>query len=90
VVNTYDKEWTRMTSEQLADEVQRAIMACRDRVLGVGADQYDDGSGTQKFETLPAAELAAWLLEEADDLIVYAVMLRIRSAKFAAAAALLE
>lgn len=79
-----------MTSEQLADEVQQAIMACRHRVLGVGAHQYDDGSGTQKFETLPAAELASWLLEEADDLIVYAVMLRIRAARFAAAAALLE
>jgi hypothetical protein len=79
-----------MTSEQLADEVQQAIMACRHRVLGVGAHQYDDGSGVQKFETLPAAELASWLLEEADDLIVYAVMLRIRAAKFAAAAGLLE
>lgn len=79
-----------MTSEQLADAVDAAIGACRKRVLGVGADQYDDGSGVQKFETLPAAELADWLLEEADDLIVYAVMLRIRAAQFAAAAALLE
>ena len=79
-----------MTSEQLADAVQAAIGACRERVLGVGADQYDDGSGTQRFETLPDAELAAWLLEEADDLIVYAVMLRIRAAQFAAAAGLLE
>ena len=79
-----------MTSEQLADEVQQAIMACRHRVLGVGAHQYDDGSGTQKFETLPAAELASWLLEEADDLIVYAVMLRLRAAQFASAAGLLE
>ena len=69
-----------MTSEQLADAVESAIGACRARVLGVGADQYDDGSGVQKFETLPAAELASWLLEEADDLIVYAVMLRIRAA----------
>ena len=79
-----------MTSEQLADAVDVAIGACRERVLGVGADQYDDGSGVQKFETLPATELAAWLLEEADDLIVYSVMLRIRAARFAAAAALLE
>ena len=79
-----------MTSEQLADAVEAAIGACRGRVLGVGADQYDDGSGVQKFEMLPAAELAAWLLEEADDLIVYAVMLRIRAARFAAAAALVE
>ena len=79
-----------MTSEQLADAVEQAVRAARHRVLGVGAHQYDDGSGTQKFETLPAAELASWLLEEADDLIVYAVMLRIRAAQFAAAAGLLE
>ena len=79
-----------MTSEQLADAVEQAVRATRHRVLGVGADQYDDGSGVQKFERLAPSELAAWLLEEADDLIVYAVMLRIRSAKFAAAAALLE
>lgn len=79
-----------MTIEELADQVQAAIDAARHRVLGVGAAQYDDGSGVQRFEMLPAAELAAWLLEEADDLIVYAVMLRIRAARFAAAAALVE
>ena len=79
-----------MTSEELADHVQATIDAARHRVLGVGADQYDDGSGVQKFETLAPSELAAWLLEEADDLIVYAVMLRIRAARFAAAAALVE
>jgi hypothetical protein len=67
-----------MTSEELADEVTRAVTACRARVLGVGADQYDDGSGTQKFETLPLAELRRWMEEEIDDVIVYAVMTRIR------------
>ena len=79
-----------MTSEQLADAVEEAVLAARGRVLGVGADQYDDGSGVQAFERMAPAGLAAWLLEEADDLIVYAVMLRIRAARFAAAAALLE
>lgn len=75
-----------MTSEELAETVAETIRATTARILGVGAAQYDDGSGTQKFETLPAAELAAWLIEEADDLIVYAIMLRIRAARFADAA----
>ena len=75
-----------MTSEELADVVADTIRATTARVLGVGAAQYDDGSGTQKFETLPPAELAEWLIEEADDLIVYAIMLRIRAARFADAA----
>lgn len=75
-----------MTSEELAEAVTDTIRATTARVLGVGADQYDDGSGTQKFETLPPAELAAWLIEEADDLIVYAIMLRIRASRFADAA----
>lgn len=75
-----------MTSEELAATVADTIRATTARVLGVGAAQYDDGSGTQKFETLPPVELAAWLIEEADDLIVYAIMLRIRAARFADAA----
>lgn len=67
-----------MTSEELADQVSRAVYATRDRVLGPGQEQYDDGSGVQKFERLPLPDLATWALEEIDDLIVYAVMLRIR------------
>ncbi len=79
-----------MTSEELASAVEDAVRATRGRVLGVGREQYDDGSGTQRFETLAMPELAEWLIEEADDLIVYAVMLRLRAARFVAAAALLE
>ncbi len=75
-----------MTSEELAETVADTIRATTARVLGVGADQYDDGSGTQKFETLAPSELAEWLIEEADDLIVYAIMLRIRATRFADAA----
>lgn len=67
-----------MTSAELADEVTAAVVACRARILGVGAAQYDDGSGTQKFETLPIDELERWMEEEIDDMIVYACMLRIR------------
>lgn len=67
-----------MTSEELADHVAAAVDATRARVLGPGAEQYDDGSGVQKFERLPVPDLARWALEEIDDLMVYAVMLRIR------------
>lgn len=73
-----------MTSEQLADQVEGIVRAVRSRILGPGAEQYDDGSGVQKFERLTLPELAAWLTEEADDLIVYAAMLRIRVERFAA------
>ncbi len=75
-----------MTSEELAETVANTIQATTARILGVGAAQYDDGSGTQKFETLAPSELAEWLIEEADDLIVYAIMLRIRATRFADAA----
>lgn len=67
-----------MTSEELADHVAAAVDATRARVLGPGREQYDDGTGVQKFERLAVPELARWALEEIDDLIVYAVMLRIR------------
>jgi hypothetical protein len=70
-----------MTSEQLAAEVEEIIQSSRERILGIGAEQYDDGTGVQKFERLSLSELAAWLLEEADDLIVYSTMLRIRAAR---------
>jgi hypothetical protein len=75
-----------VTSEELAETVANTIQATTARILGVGAAQYDDGSGTQKFETLAPSELAEWLIEEADDLIVYAIMLRIRATRFADAA----
>lgn len=67
-----------MTSLELAARVEEAVRATTDRVLGVGAEQYDDGSGVQKFERLPLEDLRRWALEEIDDLIVYMVMLRIR------------
>jgi hypothetical protein len=74
-----------MTSEELAQEVNSAVRSAMSRVTGVGAEQYDDGSGVQKFEKLPIGELGVWALEEIDDLIVYAVMLRIRIARIAKA-----
>lgn len=66
-----------MKSEQLADIVGSAILRCRHRVLGVGDEQYSEGD-TQKFEKMSPDELLAWAQEEADDLVVYGVMLGYR------------
>lgn len=66
-----------MTSEDLAYAVEQAIIRCRDRVLGVGDQQYSIGD-TQKFELMGMDELFSWMQEELDDVIVYAVMTSIR------------
>lgn len=66
-----------MTSEELADEVGHFIRQCRGRILGIGAEQYEEG-GRQKFETMPLVELVVYAREEAQDLAVYAAMLDIR------------
>ncbi|MBK3559287.1 hypothetical protein JHN55_22730 [Streptomyces sp. MBT56] len=66
-----------MTSEELADNFGHFMRACRGRILGVGAEQYEDDNG-QKFETMPLVELVVYAREEAQDLAVYAAMLDIR------------
>jgi hypothetical protein len=66
-----------MTSEELADEVSHFIRACRTRILGIGAEQYEESDG-QKFEKMPLGELVEYAREEAQDLAVYAAMLDIR------------
>ncbi|MEU8780034.1 hypothetical protein [Streptomyces sp. NPDC048637] len=66
-----------MTSDELADEVGHFIRQCRGRILGIGAEQYEEG-GRQKFETMPLVELVVYAREEAQDLAVYAAMLDIR------------
>jgi hypothetical protein len=66
-----------MTSEELSHEVAATIAACHDRIVGVGKAQYDDGK-QQRFEKMTPAEILSELQEEAEDLIVYAVMARIR------------
>lgn len=66
-----------MTSEELAEEVEATVRRCRNRVLGVGDQQYSEGDA-QKFERMPVDELMTWTLEELDDAVVYAVMLGIR------------
>ena len=66
-----------MTSAALAEEVSKAITRATTRVLGVGAQQYSTRT-SQKFEDQPLKELFEGLLEEADDLINYGVMVQIR------------
>ena len=73
-----------MTSEELADEVSHFIRQCRSRILGIGAEQYEEQDG-QKFEKMPFPELIQYAREEAQDLAVYAAMLDIRLKRLEAA-----
>ena len=67
-----------MTSKELAHEVAATILACTDRVVGIGSKQYSFDDGSQKFENLDLPELYDMASEELEDIIAYAVMLRIR------------
>lgn len=67
-----------MTSEEHADAVEATLEALRGRILGVGAQQYDDGSGIQQFERKRLEAIVTDAVEEIDDLIVYLCQLRIR------------
>lgn len=67
-----------MTSEEHADDVQATVESLRSRILGVGADQYDDGSGVQRFEIKALEHIRGDAIEEIDDLIVYLCQIRMR------------
>ena len=67
-----------MNSDELAYDVQRAVAAVQHRILTVGADNYEHTASTQQFEHMPMHALFDMALEELEDLIAYAVMLRIR------------
>jgi hypothetical protein len=73
-----------MSSAQLAEAVAEAITRATSRVVGVGQDQYDEGTH-QRFETMPLTDLLEMTLEELDDVIVYAVMQQIRFRRIAEA-----
>ncbi|MFD6970582.1 hypothetical protein [Streptomyces sp. NPDC059949] len=73
-----------MTSEELATYVSDFIGECRSRILGIGAEQYDEGDA-QKFEKMPLPELIRYAREEAQDLAVYAAMVDIRLSRLEAA-----
>ena len=66
-----------MTSEQLAAHVRAFIENAKNRVRGVGDQQYSSGD-MQRFEVMPLAELLDWADEELQDVAVYAAMLSIR------------
>ena len=67
-----------LTSEEHADGVQEIVESLRVRILGVGAEQYDDGSGVQRFEGKPVGQIRTDAVEEIDDLIVYLCQIRMR------------
>ncbi|GII83351.1 hypothetical protein Ssi03_13410 [Sphaerisporangium siamense] len=73
-----------MTSEELANEVMAAVVAVQGRILGVGQEQYDEGS-QQKFELMSLQQLVDYAMEEAEDGIAYNVMLRYKLKQLKAA-----
>lgn len=66
-----------MSSRQLADHQKELSKYARGRILGVGAEQYDD-STEQRFESMTLDELWTGAREEIADLINYLAMLDIR------------
>lgn len=73
-----------MKSEELAAQVRTTIEACEKRILGIGREQYEEDNEEQLFERLPIPKLVTMAEEELEDIIVYAVMLRIRLNRFMA------
>ena len=70
-------KWSTLNSKELADQVTDCVESLRDRILGTGHDQYDLGD-TQAIELKNNTQLITEAVEELDDLIVYAVVLRSR------------
>lgn len=71
-----------MKPEELAAEVGQTVRLAQERIKGIGAEQYAQPDGTQKFETMNLDDLLQMAEEEALDLINYAVMMRIRFARW--------
>lgn len=67
-----------MTSEELAEEVEKVVARCRERITGIGNEQYSLPSGLQDFELRSFDELLQMYLEEIEDGINHLVMLHIR------------
>lgn len=67
-----------MNSTEFSDQVGNIVTALKHRIVGIGADQYEQPDGTQRFETRPLEQIVIDALEEVDDLIVYGAQLRIR------------
>ena len=68
-----------MTSEELANGVTECVLSLQERILGIGAQEYDPRqSATQPIENKSIEELILDALQEIDDMIVYATVLRMR------------
>lgn len=66
-----------MTSEELAEQVTTCIESVRERIVGTGNEQYSNGD-KQAIELKDNQKLIHEAIEELDDLIVYAAVLRAR------------
>lgn len=66
-----------MTSRELANHVQALTLRARERILGVGMRQYDDGVAGQRFESYTVDRLLNELQDELLDVINYVAMLSI-------------
>lgn len=74
-----------MTPEQLHDTIIEEAATAARRVLTVGAEQYHAPGEPQRFETMPLAELLAYMREEWQDAINYAAMGIVRVKRIAEA-----
>jgi hypothetical protein len=72
-----------MTSEQLAKAITHAISNVENRIIGIGAKQYDLGK-RQKIEDKSVPEVLDDAIEELDDLLAYIAWTRIRVQKLRA------
>jgi hypothetical protein len=72
-----------MTKEQLAKAIAHAISNVESRIMGIGAEQYDQGK-KQKIEDKTPSEVLDDAIEELDDLLAYVAWTRIRVQKLRA------
>jgi len=66
-----------MQANELAEQIEKIIVSLKTRILGIGADQYDEGN-VQKIELKKPSEIIKETIEEIDDSIVYLAHLRAR------------
>lgn len=69
-----------MKANELADQIENVINSLRSRIMGIGAEQYDDGD-VQKIELKDPSSIIKETIEEIDDSIVYLSHLRARISK---------
>jgi hypothetical protein len=67
-----------VTTEEFDSHVIETIKRVSHRVTGIGADQYVQPDGTQRFESRLIADIITDAMEEVEDLIVYSCQLHIR------------